>query len=204
MSLVGDVPPNHATSLRIGNRVVVLIVRELEVIIDLQPWREFVTRLETHVICLELIGLLVAIEQSVVRVETTGQIVVELIVGTGDREILVLGEYIVLIHYIIIVCTFRIVNVAALSSDGTIGDYRTEITRLVPALILLQPCDGELLCFVDTRGVRMVVIVIRVIEMLRPDITIRDHVRHVLRRLQRVAGRPRHFRLSLRGVLRGD
>ena len=163
-----------------------------------------ITTLETHVVGLILIGLRIVIKETIVFVETTGEVIVELTIRTGDGEILVVAEGMILIQQVIPVGTFGIIDVASLRTNGTVGNHRAKVTRLVTTLILLQPSDRELLCLVDTRGIRLVKAIISIVEVLCPYITVRNHVRHVLRRLEVVAGCINHLWLPLLRTLRGN
>ena len=205
VAFVRDVAVDDAGALGVSDGVVILVESVVQVVGDLQPGEYLVSHLRPEVVGVVAVRLLGAVEQSVIVVVAAGEIVVELAVASGQGKVVVGAEDRVLVQGPEVVDRFRIIDVTALAADGTVGNDRPEIAGLVPSLVFLEPGQGELLGLVDTgREGTFVIGGVSLVEMIRPDIAVRDDVRYVLGGLHGEVGGVGHLGLALLGFLRGD
>ena len=114
----------------------------------------------------------------------------------GEREILVQG--------VVVVYALGIVEPAALRADGTVGNEDLVVPGLRPLAVFLQPRRGELHGLVDGGRIAALVVVPGLVKVLRPGVTVGDHVRHGGRRLEREVHLVVHRGGSLLRTLGGD
>ena len=100
MALIGDVTPD-GTAFADVDRVMVIHVGEVHVVLDLQPVEHLHGTFRTQLHHLIIVGIIA--EQTVVAVETPGNVVVQLPVVTGHRQVMILRESRFLVQGIVVV-----------------------------------------------------------------------------------------------------
>ena len=179
VSFIGQVTPDTAAFADVDG-VVVVHVREFHVVLDLQPIENLDRALRTEVH--RLIIVRIVLEQTIVAVETTGNVVVQLAIITTDRDIMVLGEGILLVQFAIPV-RIAIIRIFAVGIDFPF--LRNAL--FLAAAEFFQPSQGEFLRLIDVLRVGRVVVpsMICLVEVAGIFITIGNEVGHRRRTLQR-------------------
>ena len=178
VAFIGDVAPDVAVAFALGFRHHVLAVGDAGVGRHLEPVRHLVTHLHAAVVQLVGVRVHLAVKQTVVVVQTGRHIVVELVVGAGDGEVVRLGEREVLVQGVIVVHALGEVEPAALRAERTVGNEDLVVPGLRALAVFLQPRRGEFHRLVDGGRVAALVVVPGQVEVLRPGVTVGDHVRH--------------------------
>ena len=178
VAFIRDVAPDVAArfALRLGHHV--LAPGDVGVGRDLEPGRDLVAHLHAAVVHPVGVGVHLTVEQTVVVVQTGGHVVVELVVRAGHGDVVRLGEREVLVQDVVVVRARVVVEPASGRADGAVGHQGLVVAGRGPLAVFLQPGGGELHRLVDRGRVAALVVVPGVIEVLRPDITVGDDVRH--------------------------
>ena len=169
---VGNVTPDVATGLALGLRHHVLAVSDVGVGCDLEPGSNLVAHLHTAVVHLVGVGVHLAVEQTVVVVESGRDIVIEFVVRSRDGQVVGLGEGKVLVQGVVVIGSFMEIQPAAFGDKGAVGNQGFVIPAFMPQAIFVEPCRGKVHGLVDGGRITALVVVPCLVEVLGPHITV--------------------------------